>query len=289
MSIQVEAKGDAGIHAELAEKVLVRRAGLEVVVEGPKLQYVGSTGVYLVHVRNPGNAPLLNIRFIANLPTGMKYVAGIEGARTDAAGVKLQWALENLNPQLEQVYSVKCRLGAVGTTRLEVAATAEDELSTAAGVNTQVDAAASLTLDVQDPAGPVSISEETVYEVRVRNRGTKEAEGVEVLSYFSRGIEPTSAEGAPNRIGPGQVAFAPLTTLAPGAEAVFKVHAKAETAGNHVFRAEVHCKAMGTRLISEKNTLYYQDAVTQDTPDANAPTEANRNLAAPETYRTQRR
>jgi uncharacterized repeat protein (TIGR01451 family) len=258
-------------------------------VEGPKLQYIGSTGTYAIRVRNSGNAPAMNIRLAVNLPAGMKYVSGIEGVRTDAAGVKLQWVLESLNPQLEQVYSLKCRLGAVGTARLDVAATAEDELSTTAGVNTQVDAAASLTLDVQDPPGPVSLGEETVYEVRVRNRGTKVAEGVEVLSYFSRGIEPTSAEGGPNRIGPGQVAFAPLTALAPGAEAVFKVHAKAETAGNHVFRAEVHCKAMGTRLISEKNTLYYQDSVTQETPDANEPVEANRNIVAPETYRTQRR
>ncbi len=289
LSIQVEAKGDAGIHAELSEKVLVRRASLEVVVEGPRLQYVGSTGAYLIHVRNPGNAPALNIRLAANLPAGIKYVGGIEGARTDAAGVKLQWILESLNPQLEQVYSLKCRLGAAGTARVEVAATADDELNTVAGVNTQVDAAASLTLEVQDPSGPVSLDQETVYEVRVRNRGTKEAEGVEVLSYFSRGIEPTSAEGGPNRIGPGQVAFAPLASLAPGTEAVFKVHAKAETAGNHVFRAEVHCKAMGTRLISEKNTLFYQDGVTEEVPEAAGSLEANRNIVAPENYRTQRR
>jgi uncharacterized repeat protein (TIGR01451 family) len=289
LSIQVEAKGDAGVHAELAEKVLVRRAGLEVVVEGPRLQYVGATGTYIVRVRNPGNAPAMNIRFTTTLPAGMKYVGGIEGMRGDAAGTKLQWTLENLNPQLEQVFTLKCRWGAVGTARLDIAVAADDELTTTAGVNTQVDAAASLTLDVQDPAGPISIGEEAIYEVHVRNRGTKEAEGVEVLSYFSRGIEPTGAEGGPNRIGPGQVAFAPLTTLAPGAEAVFKVRAKAETAGNHVFRAEVHCKAMGTRLISEKNTLYYQDSITEKSPERNAPIEANREVLTPENYRTQRR
>ncbi|MCC6125695.1 MAG: hypothetical protein IT426_12080 [Pirellulales bacterium] len=288
LSIQVEAKGDAGIHAELTERVLVRRAGLEVIVEGPRLQYVGATGTYLIRVRNPGNAPAANIRFSAALPAGMKYIGGIEGVRADAEGAKLQWILESLNPQLEQVYSMKCRLGAAGTARLDVAAAAEDELTTAAGASTQVDAAASLALDVQDPPGPVSLGDEAIYEVRVRNRGTKIAEGVEVLSYFSRGIEPIAAEGGPNRIGPGQVAFAPLATLAPGAEIVFKVRAKAETAGNHVFRAEVHCKAMGTRLISEKNTLYYQDRVTQETPDANAPVEANRYRAVPENYRTQR-
>ena len=80
LSIQVEAKGDAGIHAELAEKVQVRRAGLDVTVEGPKLQYVGATGVYVIRVRNSGNAPATNIHFTATVPPGVKYTGGIEGA-----------------------------------------------------------------------------------------------------------------------------------------------------------------------------------------------------------------
>jgi uncharacterized repeat protein (TIGR01451 family) len=287
LGIQVEAKGDAGIHAELSEKVLVRRAGLDVLVDGPKLQYVGTAGTYTVRVRNPGNAPARNIHFIATLPAGMKYVGGIEGLRADAGG-KLQWILESLNPQLEQVFTLKCNVGSAGAARLDVAVSADDELSTAASVNTQVDVVANLQLEVQEPSGPMALNDEAMYEIRIRNRGTKEAEGVEVLSYFSRGIEPTSAEGGPNRIGPGQVAFAPIASLAPGAEAVFKVRAKAETAGNHVFRAEVHCKAMGTRLISEKNTLYYEESVSQTVPDPRNNAEAN-NLVAPEVYRTQRR
>jgi hypothetical protein len=45
---------------------------------------------------------------------------------------------------------------------------------------------------------------------------------------------------------------------------------------------------MGTRLISEKNTLYYEESVSQTTPDTRNNAEAN-NLVAPEVYRTQRR
>ena len=92
------------------------------------------------------------------------------------------------------------------------------------------------------------------------NRGTKEAEGYELFAYFSRGIEPTGAEVGPNRLGPGQVLFQPLPSLAAGAEAVLTVRARAEVAGNHVFRAEAHCKPLGARLISEATNLYYADA-----------------------------
>ncbi len=40
LTVQVDARADGGVHAELAEKVLVRRAGLAIDVQGPKVQFV---------------------------------------------------------------------------------------------------------------------------------------------------------------------------------------------------------------------------------------------------------
>jgi uncharacterized repeat protein (TIGR01451 family) len=261
LEIQVEAKGDAGIHAELTEKVLVRRAGLEIGVEGPKLQFVGTTATYVVRLGNPGNAPAKNVNFTATLPAGLKYVGGIEGARSESKGNKLHWTAESVNPESVQTFAIKCVPNTAGVSRVEVAASAEDDLITSAFALTQVESAANLALEVKDPGGPVPVGEDTVYEIRVRNRGTKDAEGVEVIGYFSRGIEPIGADGGANRIGPGQVVFTPIPTLAPGAETVLKIRARAETPGNHIFRAEMHCKALGSRLVSEEATLYYQDAL----------------------------
>ena len=52
----MDARADAGVHAELAEKVLVRRASLQIDVEGPKVQFVGAAASYVIHVRNTGSA-----------------------------------------------------------------------------------------------------------------------------------------------------------------------------------------------------------------------------------------
>jgi uncharacterized repeat protein (TIGR01451 family) len=261
LEIQVEAKGDAGIHAELTEKVLIRRAGLEIGVEGPKLQFVGTTATYVVRLGNPGNAPAKNVNFTATLPAGLKYLGGIEGARIDS-GNKLHWTSESVNPESVQTFAIKCVPNTSGVSRVEVAASAEDDLIASAFAVTQIESAANLAIEVKDPGGPVPVGEDAAYEIRVRNRGTKDAEGVEVICYFSRGIEPTGAEGGANRIGPGQVVFTPIPTLAPGAETVLKIRARAETPGNHIFRAEMHCKALGARLVSEDATLYYQDALS---------------------------
>jgi hypothetical protein len=133
-------------------------------------------------------------------------------------------------------------------------------LSAIAAVNTRVESVANLVMNVVDPSGPVAVGDSAPYEIHVRNRGTKVADNVEVFVYFSRGIEPVAAEGAPNRMMPGQVVFLPIASIEPGAEIVLKVQGRAEIAGNHVFRAEAHCKPLGARLISEATNLYYTDS-----------------------------
>jgi hypothetical protein len=58
----------------------------------------------------------------------------------------------------------------------------------------------------------------------------------------------------------------------------FKIHAKAEAAGNHVFRAEVYCQPLGTKLVSEETTHYYGSAeggLRERTMHAGAPSATN--------------
>ncbi|MBN1395819.1 MAG: hypothetical protein JW959_12425 [Pirellulales bacterium] len=260
LTVHVEARADGNLHAQASETVLVRRAGLEVALEGPKMQFVDTAANFAVAVVNSGNAPARNVKFSLALPSGVEYLSGIEGARLNAAGDKLIWTVDSLGVREELQFAVNCRLTAAGVSRVRLEAEAEDDLTTSAQTTVEVQAVANLTMDVKDPTGPVPVGEEAVYEVRVRNRGTKDANRVEVFAYFSNGIEPIAADGVPNRIGRGQVVFDPIDSLAPGAEVVLKVRARADAAGNHIFRAETHCKPLSARLISEATNLYYGDA-----------------------------
>ncbi len=257
LKIQAEARADGGLHAELVEKVLVRQAALKLHVEGAKSQFVGTVASYAVHVRNPGTAPANNVHLSIMLPTGAKYLSGIERARVNAVNAKLQWTVETLEPGAERKFLLKCCFGATGANRVQIAAVADDDLAASAETTVQVDGVANLTMGVKDPTGPVQVGDDAVYEVVLRNRGTREAQGVEVFGYFSRGIEPTATEGNPSRLVPGQVVFQPIVSLAAGEEVVLRIHAKAEVAGNHVFRAEVRCKPLSARLVSEATNLFY--------------------------------
>ena len=261
VTIRVEANGDAGAHVDLAESVLVHRGALQVEVDGPAVQFVGTPAGYRVVVHNPGDAAATNVKVTAKLPTGMRFVSGSSGAVVDNAadGGRVRWTLDRLEAGERRELQMKCTLAVSGPNRLEIASAADDELAATTAAVTRVEATADLRLDIKEPDGPVPVGAEAVYELHIRNRGTKAAENVEVLAYFSHGVEPVVATGHSHHITPGQVVFDPVPAIAPASELVLTVKAKAEAAGNHVFRAEVHCKSAGTRLVREEMTRYYQD------------------------------
>ena len=261
VTIRVEASGDGGAHVDLAESVVVHRGALHVEVEGPAVQFVGTPASYSFTVTNPGDAAAKNVKLTAKLPTGMKFVSGSEGAAADSAtdGGHVRWSLDRLEPGERRTLQMKCTLAVSGPNRLEIDSAADDELVASTETVTRAEATADLRLEVKDPDGPVPVGAEAVYELHIRNRGTKAAENVEVFSYFSHGVEPVAAAGHRNRINPGQVVFDLIPAIAPATELVLTVKAKAGIAGNHVFRAEVHCKSAGTRLVREEMTRFYQD------------------------------
>jgi uncharacterized repeat protein (TIGR01451 family) len=259
VTLQVEARGDGGARAVLSEKVLVRRAGLQVDLDGPSVQYVGTAAAYRIRVRNPGNAPARNLRLSANLPAGTKFLSGTEGAKLAANGGKVQWDIDNLEPGAERGLLLKCSFGRPGPSRVEVVSTADDELAVTAEALTRVEAMADLRLEVKDPAGPIAVGEETTYELVIRNRGTKSAQDVAVSVFFSNGLEATAAEGGAHRLHPGQVVFQKIPSIAAGTDLTLKVRARAQKPGTHLFRAEVLCEPLGARLVREETTHFYQD------------------------------
>ncbi|MCC7086929.1 MAG: DUF11 domain-containing protein [Pirellulales bacterium] len=258
LAIKGTATADGNLRAEAAQQILVRRAGLKVATEGPELTFAGTPAEFHVTVKNPGNAAADAIQVAALLPTGAKYVSS-NGGQFVAEQHKVVWTIPSLRSGGQQEFEVQCILNSPGSNRLQVVALAASDLSDTTAMSTNVEALADLKLEVSDPRGPVPVGESVPYEIRIRNRGTKAAENVSVHGFFSGGIEPQSAEGGLHELVPGQVVFKPIASITPGAEVVLKIQAKAEQAGNHVFRTEVNCPAIGMKLAAEETTLFYGD------------------------------
>jgi uncharacterized repeat protein (TIGR01451 family) len=260
ISIRAGANADPGLRAEAAQEVLVRRAAVALAVEGSKTKYAGTIAGYSIRLTNPGNSTAENVRVYATLPPGAKFVSASAGGQWKADQGKVAWSLPALRSGGESAVELKCTLANPGPNRLQIASSAAGDVSDAANITTNVEALADLKLDVSEPAGPIGVGDEVVYELRVRNRGSKAAEAVGVVAYFSEGIEPVSAQGSANDISNGVVAFRPLPTVAAGGEVTLKIKARAERSGKQVFRAEVECGALGTKLVTaQEMTVYSSD------------------------------
>ena len=261
--IRAEATGDGDLKAVAAEEVAVLQPALDVKIAAPGRQYAGAVANYEIRLQNPGDAEARHVKLAATLPAQAEYVDSDLGGKFDAKRNRVVWSLDDLAPGAEQTVTVRCTVQAAGENRLEAIAIADGDLKQSQVAVTEVIAVADLVLKVSDPAGPVAVGGDAVYELRVKNRGSKAAEGVEIAAFYSKGIEPVSAEGGGHEITPGTVTFEPISKLAAGEETVFKIHARAEASGTHRFRVELQCKPLGAKLSQEETTLFYDDEPTE--------------------------
>jgi hypothetical protein len=265
LTIQAEATGSGGLKAKATQHVNVKQPALTLAVAGPKKQFSGTTAAYQVRLTNPGDSEARQIKVTAQMPADVEFDSATHDGRFDEPTRRVTWTLDRLAAGSDETLTLKCVPGATGEIRLDVTATAEGVEKRTASAATNVVALADIVLEVVDPSGPVPLGTDAVYEIRVRNRGNKQADNVDVAAFFSKDIEPVLAEGGGHEIMPGAVVFEPIESLDPGGKRVLKIHARANAAGSHRFRVELTCKSTGAVLAQEETTLYYQsDTGTSD-------------------------
>lgn len=269
LSIAIDATAEGGIHAHLDHTISVVQPALEVSLTGPELQFVDQEDRYQIVVRNPGTAPAENVRVTLTCPPGLQLMTDKLPAAQVSEGT-VEWLIPALEAGAEKVLELPCRYQAAGAAGLALQATAEGNLSAQSQLVTQIQAVADLALRVEDPPRPVPLGEEAVYRIFVENRGSKAANDIRIVAFFSEGIEPVAASGAEHRIAPGQVIFQPIAKIDPGQSVILAVRAKAERSGNHIFRAELQCPSSDIRLVAEETTRYYAPVNLAERPSQDA-------------------
>ena len=195
VTIHAEAKAAGDIAAILEEHVVVRRPALAVAVQAPKVQYANTPANFEIRLKNTGNASAQNLRVACKLPRGAEYMSCSSSGHHDIGENAVQWTIGSLEAEAELTLSCKCLLKTSGANQVDVSCVADRDLQQGATAATHVEAVADLAMEIVDPSGPVEVGAEMVYEIHVRNRGTKTAETIDVVAYFSNGIEPVGCEG----------------------------------------------------------------------------------------------
>lgn len=263
LKLTTNATADGNLSTDASQDVVVRRAVLDVAIEGPALKYAGTMARYKVTVTNNGDASGNGLETAVAFPKGAKYLGGIDGAKQSDGGIL--WQIGSLDPKQTKTFEIDCELGGSGDLQFEAGVRHKDDptkvATAAAACITTVETIADLVLSVQDPKGPLPTGEETKYQITVQNRGSKSARSVELLMQFSEGIEPSKATGLQNRVVPGQVIFAPISQIDPNQTMTFQVTAIANKRGTHVFRAFLSCEDSDSREVAEGTTKFFGDEV----------------------------
>ncbi|WP_347243735.1 hypothetical protein [Thermogutta sp.] len=265
MLLSIDATAAGNIAARADHEIAIVKPDLSVSVSGPSLQFVGQSDEYVVTVENPGTAPAENVRVQLRHSSAVEPVRNaLQGARIDDH--LISWTIPTLPPGDKQSFQIPCRFLADGEARLMVEGVAEGGLTAESSLVTVVQAVPNLVLDVEGPGRPLPVGQEGTYRIVVENKGSKAATDVFVVGFFSEGIEPIAAEGAPHKILPGQVVFEKIEEIAPGQKLVLTVQAQAQQPGNHIFRAEVRCPSAATQLAFETTAHYFDPAIATRTP-----------------------
>ena len=273
LNLVATAAADQELKTSAQRGLTVRRANLGVSLEGPGLKYAGSGAQYKVVITNSGDATANEVVTAVALPPGVKYLSGVESVKIIDGGMR--WPVGALEPGQTRTYKINCQLNTSGDLQLEVGARGKGDLAASSACLTTVETVADLVLSVADPKGPLPTGEKIPYEIKVQNRGTKTAKGVNLVMQFSEGIEPLNATGLEHRIAEGQVLFTPITQIDPGQEMKFKVTAEALKSGTHIFRAQLTCQDSDAREIAEGTTRFFGEQVQPAASAASATIEAN--------------
>ena len=246
------AVGELDLRAEADKTIRVIAAKLEAVLSGPELKYQNTESIYNLELQNVGEASSERIVARIQLPQGVEYLGGIDGAE-QRDGI-VAWQLGALTPGASRNYQFRCMMSQTGDQHFAFECSGTAAGKTSVAIDTQVQSIADLVLTVNDPPAPAPIGSDVIYEIIVTNRGSKAATDVKALAQFSHGIEPVRIDGQSGELVTGQVLFDPIPSIAAGQAVRLKVTAKAERGGHHRFRTEV--RSGDTILVAEEATHY---------------------------------
>ncbi len=253
-------RGNGQMEDRSVQQIEVVAPDVQVGLRGPRVRYLDREAIYAVDVANPGTASAKNLKLVAFLSKGLKFVSTDHFGEYDPAEHAVYWKLEELPPNIRD--SVKLTAVAVepGEQKIVLEGTADLGVKDSFNHIVRVESVPELEFTVKDTADPIEVGSDTTYEIKVVNRGTRTATGVQIFAAFPESLRAVQGGGPSELRIEGQNAlFAPLDRLPPNQEAVFRVKAKALGSGDKVIKVQMISDDVNIPVTKEESTRIYTD------------------------------
>lgn len=254
------ASAKGGLQSKHQTDVEIIAPKLTTTSEGPTRRYIKRKVTHTFTVGNQGTAEATNLRLIARLPSGLRYVDANNRGRYDRNSHSVVWQMPNLAAGGSGDVEIITSPVEAGEQNIKFQASADLNQQSETVQNLNVEHLVDVFFDIDDVVDPIEIGADTEYRIRLVNQGTQAASNVRLQIDCPPGLQPKSVDGdLRNQIRGQQILFEPITSLRPGEELKVSVVASGRTAGDH--RIVVNMKADGrdTPVSKEETTRVYSD------------------------------
>jgi uncharacterized repeat protein (TIGR01451 family) len=218
--------------AECVKEITVVEPKLKLTVSGPERRYTDTIASYMITLENPGTATARNVKVLATLPGG-RPVNAPQGARYDDVKRQLIWSVSQVEPGDKEKVTLpfQIKMGGPGHYQVAAEARADGGLHDSKIAHTEVEGLADVEVDVTERRRSVDVGQETTFQIRIKNFGSKEATRLQLSAKLSKNLEAKATDPGPD--GPkdqaqfntdtGDVLFAIIPRLGPGKEMVLGI------------------------------------------------------------------
>lgn len=224
--------------AEATGRTLVHAPVLALECRAPAEVYINRPATTTLVLRNTGDAAETNIVLTLAVPAGAE-VSGITGEGTVTGG-EVRWQIPSLAPQASREVAANFTLAEPGQLAFAAATHGTCTAPTQSACETRVSGIRGILVEVVDLEDPIEVGNLVTYDIRVLNQGSAPLAQVRLVCTLPDLQEFASGSGATAPAADGRtVKFEPLATLAPKADATWRVLTRALKAGDARFKVEV--------------------------------------------------
>jgi uncharacterized repeat protein (TIGR01451 family) len=260
---------EGGLTAEATAKINIVGASLQITRSGPSRRLIQTRGVYLNVVGNETSVPIVNAQVVETIPRGMEFVDASHGGTYDEASRTVSWKIDRIEPKQKQTLRITLMPRELGTQVSVVNAFDADGNEVEAVSQTKILGFAALSGDIGGVDRPIAVGERAVFQLRIRNRGSKPATNVNATLIVPDELQVISPNSARDRVVAGRIDFAPLSHIDPGDEIKLQVVMKAAALGDARLELQLQSEEMQRPLKHEEALIIY--SLDADVPRLDLP------------------
>ena len=245
------------LSVESSASTTVREPVLAITKTGPSTRFVGRPITFTINVTNTGDAIAEGTLVRDSLPAGTEFRSASDGG--NVVGGEVVWDLGDLGPRDTREVSLTVMPSQRGTVLNTATASARCAAEVSASHEVAVEGIPAILLEVVDVDDPLELGSDETYIITVTNQGSADGHDIVVSLTVPGQQELVSGTGPTDASVQGAtMTFAPLPSLAPRAQAVYRVITRATAAGDSRIQVGMTSREFSEPVRETESTYIYE-------------------------------